>query len=79
NNEKWFFKVFRDKYLLNKIFNFIHTYEWIMVDPHARIQYSNKKKFKDIDSLQWMLEKKQFPLIKCKLEAGEIIFNDIKA
>ncbi|KAM9970795.1 hypothetical protein ACTFIR_002659 [Dictyostelium discoideum] len=72
NNEIIFWKVFHNKVLLNYILNQISETK-IIVNNFKDISYENKMKFKDIQSFEWMVDKKQFQLLKCKIKSNEYL------
>ncbi|EGC40473.1 hypothetical protein DICPUDRAFT_25175, partial [Dictyostelium purpureum] len=72
-NETLFYKVFHNKYLFNLIFYHIRATEWVKYSDIRRINNENRKKFKEITSLDWLLKNKEYQLLKCKLEAKEYI------
>ncbi|EGC29148.1 hypothetical protein DICPUDRAFT_43262, partial [Dictyostelium purpureum] len=65
-NESSFFKVFQNKFLLKKILEEIQNTEWYHYDDYRQYSIFNRRKFKYIKSLEWMVTKKQFQLLKCK-------------
>ncbi|EGC35582.1 hypothetical protein DICPUDRAFT_78740 [Dictyostelium purpureum] len=71
---KLFYKVFHNKVLFNLIFYHIYTTDW---DDSAIFSDSNYLKsriaFKNIRSVDWIIKKGLFMLLKCKLEAGEFL------
>ncbi|EAL61569.1 hypothetical protein DDB_G0291746 [Dictyostelium discoideum AX4] len=71
--EKLFWEVYKNKYLRNLIFHHIQCTEWVEYDEHQQIYENNRILFKDIKSLKWMSIKKQFKLLKYKLECNESI------
>ncbi|EGC33029.1 hypothetical protein DICPUDRAFT_37355, partial [Dictyostelium purpureum] len=72
-NDKLFFRVWRNQYLLRLIFHFIHTVEWVKPVDYRYIGFSFRKKFKNITTMESLIDKKLFQLLKCKLEAKEFI------
>ncbi|KAM9953988.1 hypothetical protein ACTFIR_009103 [Dictyostelium discoideum] len=76
NCEKSFWKIFSNFYLLKLIFNKINNTEWAKFENPKKINYfKNRKKFKDITSLKWMLKKKLFSLLKLKINNNEEFIN----
>ncbi|KAM9966424.1 hypothetical protein ACTFIR_006636 [Dictyostelium discoideum] len=71
--ELLFWKVFRNGYLFSEIFEKIHSTEWIIYEKFQQYHFLNRIKFKYILSLDLMIEKKLFQLLKCKLIANEQI------
>ncbi|EGC40425.1 hypothetical protein DICPUDRAFT_23830, partial [Dictyostelium purpureum] len=76
NFEILFYKVFHNKYLFNYIIKQIQITEWIEYEDTDQINLDNRKRFKDIVSLKWMIKNKQYQLLKCKLYANELIDID---
>ncbi|EGC40469.1 hypothetical protein DICPUDRAFT_146599 [Dictyostelium purpureum] len=74
--EKLFYKVIHNKVLFRLIFHHIHTTNWVEYDNIDHIVCNNRRKFKDISSLEWIIKYKQYSLLKCKLEANELIEID---
>ncbi|KAM9974716.1 hypothetical protein ACTFIW_008178 [Dictyostelium discoideum] len=66
-----FWKVMRNKVLFYKIFNYIKNIEWEEYYEYSQIHIENKKRFKDINSLEWILVNKHYQLLKYKLELDE--------
>ncbi|KAM9990511.1 hypothetical protein ACTFIY_006556 [Dictyostelium cf. discoideum] len=76
NYEKSFWKIFSNFYLLKLIINKINNTEWIKFENPKQINhFKNRKKFKDITSLKWMIKKKQFSLLKLKINNGDEFIN----
>ncbi|EGC33917.1 hypothetical protein DICPUDRAFT_153957 [Dictyostelium purpureum] len=74
---KVFYLVFHNKFLFNKIFNFIHSVEFIKYNSLNDVQ-NERFIFKNITSLKFLLEKKLYHLLKYKLESDEYIHVDSK-
>ncbi|EGC29969.1 hypothetical protein DICPUDRAFT_158374 [Dictyostelium purpureum] len=70
-----FYLVFHNKYLFNKIFHFIHSVELIKYNSINDIP-ENRIIFKNIKSVNFLLNKKLYHLLKCKLESDEYIHVD---
>ncbi|KAM9995409.1 hypothetical protein ACTFIY_001586 [Dictyostelium cf. discoideum] len=75
NFEILFWKVIHNKFLFKLIFFHIESFEQ-QYDNFKQYNLENKKKFKEIYSLDWMIEQKQYQLLKCKLLANEYIRID---
>ncbi|EGC28882.1 hypothetical protein DICPUDRAFT_100004 [Dictyostelium purpureum] len=69
-----FYQVFHNKYLFNKIFHFIHSVD--LIKYKSINNHDNRIIFRNITSLKFLLNKKLYHLLKCKLEAGEYIQVD---
>ncbi|EAL68639.1 hypothetical protein DDB_G0277643 [Dictyostelium discoideum AX4] len=68
-----FWKVFKNQYLFNKIFNQIHNNEWIEYDEPNKYNVYNRCKFGDTHSLVIMIKNDLLPLIKDKIKHGDHI------
>ncbi|KAM9979012.1 hypothetical protein ACTFIZ_000341 [Dictyostelium cf. discoideum] len=76
NYEKSFWKIFGNFYLLKLIINKINSTEWIKFENPKQINhFKNRKKFKDITSLKWMIKKKLFTLLKLKINNNDEFIN----
>ncbi|KAM9981895.1 hypothetical protein ACTFIY_004201 [Dictyostelium cf. discoideum] len=76
SEEVLFWKVFGNVYLLKLIFHHIHTTEWVVYEAYKKINVQNRWKFKDVYSLDWMILKKQYPLLINKIKFGDFILFD---
>ncbi|EAL68644.1 hypothetical protein DDB_G0277653 [Dictyostelium discoideum AX4] len=76
-----FWKVFKNKFIFNEIFNKVHNNQWIEYDEPNKYNVYNRCKFKYTHSLQIMIKNDLLPLIKDKIKHGdhiEIDRNSIK-
>ncbi|KAN0018397.1 hypothetical protein ACTFIU_011013 [Dictyostelium citrinum] len=71
-NEILFWKVFHNKFIFNIIIDQIsnHQLEYERIELY---KIGNRIKFKEIQSLKFMVSKKQFELLKCKLKHNDFI------
>ncbi|KAN0044897.1 hypothetical protein ACTA71_006423 [Dictyostelium dimigraforme] len=74
-NEILFWKVFHNKFIFNNIIEQISNIqlEYERIDLYG---IGNRIKFKELQSLKVIVLKKQFQLLKCKLENNEFILYD---
>ncbi|KAN0003375.1 hypothetical protein ACTFIZ_009517 [Dictyostelium cf. discoideum] len=71
-NEILFWKVFHNKFIFKIIIEQISNYQ-LEYERIELYKIGNRIKFKDIQSLKLMVSKKQFELLKCKLEHNDFI------
>ncbi|EGC38780.1 hypothetical protein DICPUDRAFT_75643 [Dictyostelium purpureum] len=71
--ENNFFKVFRNKYLINKIFNIIYETE---IENNYNFYFGHRLKFKRINDLFFITEKGLWEILRMKLLAKESIIMD---
>ncbi|KAM9955172.1 hypothetical protein ACTFIW_000910 [Dictyostelium discoideum] len=71
-----FWKVFKNKFIFNEIFNQVHNNEWIEYDEPNKYNVHNRCKFKDTHSLQIMVKNDLISLIKDKIKHGDHIEID---
>ncbi|EAL70002.1 hypothetical protein DDB_G0274219 [Dictyostelium discoideum AX4] len=71
-NEILFWKVFHNKFIFNIIIEQISN-DQLEYERIELYKIGNRIKFKDIQSLKLIVSKKQFELLKCKLEHNDFI------
>ncbi|KAM9999066.1 hypothetical protein ACTFIZ_002624 [Dictyostelium cf. discoideum] len=73
NNENLFWKVYRNVYLNKKIFEQLELVLEIDFKDYRMHNSKSRVKFKDINSLKWMIENCEFEILKKKIENKEFI------
>ncbi|KAK5580172.1 hypothetical protein RB653_000185 [Dictyostelium firmibasis] len=77
NNNKdeiLFWKFYRNKYIINLIFQHLITMKINYNNPIDRYKLGNRIQFKDIISLSWIIKKSKWSILKMKLIHNEYIF-----
>ncbi|KAM9954428.1 hypothetical protein ACTFIW_003970 [Dictyostelium discoideum] len=75
NNERLFWKVFKDKFLFNYIFNQMIATE-INYKDEKKYYVGNRIQWKYIKSIEWMISNNQITLFKDKLKSNQYIIVD---
>ncbi|EAL66693.1 hypothetical protein DDB_G0281423 [Dictyostelium discoideum AX4] len=72
-NENLFWKVYRNVYLNKKIFEQLEIVLDIKFKDYRMYNSKSRIKFKDINSLKWMIDNCEFEILKKKIENEEFI------
>ncbi|KAN0021816.1 hypothetical protein ACTFIU_003961 [Dictyostelium citrinum] len=75
-NEELFWKVIRNKYLFNYIFQVLESMP-IEFDSISKYYIGNRIKFKNIKNLDWMINHNQWEILRDKLQSNTYICINI--
>ncbi|KAK5578928.1 hypothetical protein RB653_008603 [Dictyostelium firmibasis] len=75
--EELFWKIVRNKYLFNFIFEVLGTMP-IEYDSVNSYYVGNRLKFKDIKSLEWMVNKNQWEILRDKLQSNQYVYINLE-